>query len=1370
MSDFKFRTWPTEIKTITQHFGERPADYAKFGLPGHEGIDFGATIGSRIFCVAPGTVREVFQDDHSHPYGTNVRVSHDDGYETIYAHLQEAKVEKGQKVRTGQVLGLAGLTGNTTGPHLHLTLKRAGENAPGYPHNIINPTPFLQPLIEPDQDDATYLRDTVPDGTIMPPGASFVQTWVLRNSGVSTWNGGYALVQTDNAGLDAPEEVPLPPAPPGAEVPVSVPFRASVTPGRYRSVWRSRDPDGNLFGHPVWTEIEVPVAVGAPKLNGGPGRFVERRGTEFFVDGRPLRFFGVNLRGLIHYGRMSEDPLKHSRLDHRASQLQAAYGLGARVVRIFLADKNATPDEIVQRLHETLAIVKQNFPDLYLLPAFANLYNDVPFYVAGDGKFYANAGGRDLLNREFFNGGYRENYLPFVERIVTAFRDEPNIFAWEIGNELKLDRGDKANPDDPNPWTFINFNRDVAAAIKRLDPNHLVTTGMKSTHHAWLHSTAQQDALYTSPNLDFVTIHSYEGMFDQEGDRRVWDDVGVALRHNKPFIVEEAGFDIRVFGDRGQKYREHLDRWFAAGACGYMPWGFIHAHDIGDGDKFVGFGSNVPDFDILCDLFRGFAGALLAGIRGLAPVAAPLPLPRGVGVAGFDFLGYNRQFMDNPAPAPLNDATGYGVRIAQADAATGDHYWRVIGVHHLTPDENKRRHHVYVDLLDEQGQRVSDPNLRLAFNWEGNQEPPPEPKRLDKPANEPAADVPLNKEATYRVWVTGAGPSDTVTDLHTRHPDENDSQGEAQNTIGHHSYYVVFQRARKAAPVVVDGGATHAGGSTNGAGEPVPPPSPPPPPVFTRAREKLGIDANRPIDPATGAIAPQVADPSIIAGTGVGWVRLNFVLGERWEGPLDSNRPQGRTWVETYRRIIDGLRGQGLKVYGLVGVEAMRGGPGDQFRGPVHGAPVANDWIRRYADTFVQIAELFHREVDYFETFNEPDDWHGGDRNWVHPHWFAVMLEEVHNRVRNNPTIRHIQIISGPLQGLDINENAGAEYLRQTYQAGKSFFGWGQPGRPFPFDGIGYHLYIAEGERVDVGHELRKKYDRYMNRLREVIREQEGVDKPIYISEIGWANNGSFDQLQREAMESAVKAIVDDQTVALGVWFCTQDFPDKPYGLYRAGDLSPSNRKSNHTIFRALCELPLPGAPVVGERWIGVVTAGLLNLRLGPGIEHVQIGSLVQGAEVEVVERVGAWLRVNANGQQGFVHGDFVRFVRPAMVVPSAAPRGLAPAAAPVMVARAEAAPELAALWRQQLLQNLDQSQALFQRTLAETMNPQWMRQVMEEHLLMINSLHLIYSGYWARLALLSDPTTAQAELSTITQETLAQLQTLLANRQRSAG
>ena len=57
-------------------------------------------------------------------------------------------------------------------------------------------------------------------------------------------------------------------------------------------------------------------------------------------------------------------------------------------------------------------------------------------------------------------------------------------------------------------------------------------------------------------------------------------------------------------------------------------------------------------------------------------------------------------------------------------------------------------------------------------------------------------------------------------------------------------------------------------------------------PGRVRVKEKLGINADRPIDPRSGAIAPQVADPAIIADIGVGWVRLNFVLGEPWSGPM----------------------------------------------------------------------------------------------------------------------------------------------------------------------------------------------------------------------------------------------------------------------------------------------------------------------------------------------------------------------------------------------------------------------------------------------------------------------------------------------------
>ena len=149
---FRMR-WPTEYATITQQFGANPQAYSKFGLPGHEGIDFMAPHDSEIYAVADGFVSDVRLDGSTDPlgkpYGNQVRIQHDDGYESIYAHLAEAVVTRGQFVKAKQLIGLADNTGNSDGSHLHLSLKKQGATASGqtnYPHDLIDPTPYLEPF------------------------------------------------------------------------------------------------------------------------------------------------------------------------------------------------------------------------------------------------------------------------------------------------------------------------------------------------------------------------------------------------------------------------------------------------------------------------------------------------------------------------------------------------------------------------------------------------------------------------------------------------------------------------------------------------------------------------------------------------------------------------------------------------------------------------------------------------------------------------------------------------------------------------------------------------------------------------------------------------------------------------------------------------------------------------------------------------------------------------------------------------------------------------------------------------------------------------------------------------------------------------
>ena len=191
-----------------------------------------------------------------------------------------------------------------------------------------------------------------------------------------------------------------------------------------------------------------------------------------------------------------------------------------------------------------------------------------------------------------------------------------------------------------------------------------------------------------------------------------------------------------------------------------------------------------------------------------------------------------------------------------------------------------------------------------------------------------------------------------------------------------------------------------------------------------RAAEKIGIDANAPISSETGQIHPQVENPAIIADSGAGWVRINFILGRKWQDPTDQARPQGLTWQETYRRILDGYHQRGMKIYGLISDEAMRDPVEGRFR-QAPGPDALNDaWLRDYTKTFVTIARMFADRLEAAESFNEPDDWKANlpgftqaTPNWIHPGWYAVILESVYTAVRAVPELARLTVVSGPLQG-----------------------------------------------------------------------------------------------------------------------------------------------------------------------------------------------------------------------------------------------------------------------------------------------------------------------------------------------------------------
>jgi Membrane proteins related to metalloendopeptidases len=114
--------WPTS-GTITQYY-----------VWYHMALDIANPAAPAILAADTGTVS--YAGCLSWGYGCHVVVDHGNGYQTLYAHLSRYDVEVGQAVSQGQVIGVMGSTGRSTGTHLHFEIRQAGQ--------LLNPLNFLK--------------------------------------------------------------------------------------------------------------------------------------------------------------------------------------------------------------------------------------------------------------------------------------------------------------------------------------------------------------------------------------------------------------------------------------------------------------------------------------------------------------------------------------------------------------------------------------------------------------------------------------------------------------------------------------------------------------------------------------------------------------------------------------------------------------------------------------------------------------------------------------------------------------------------------------------------------------------------------------------------------------------------------------------------------------------------------------------------------------------------------------------------------------------------------------------------------------------------------------------------------------------------
>ncbi|MGM0380482.1 MAG: M23 family metallopeptidase [bacterium] len=123
--------WPVE-GWISSGYGVRQDPMGGQGRSNHKGVDIASWHGTPVRSTATGKIEFTGRNGG---YGKSVEVKHDYGFSTLYGHLSKIKVDKGDKIKQGDVIGLIGSTGRATGSHLHYEVQVNGET--------IDPAPYL---------------------------------------------------------------------------------------------------------------------------------------------------------------------------------------------------------------------------------------------------------------------------------------------------------------------------------------------------------------------------------------------------------------------------------------------------------------------------------------------------------------------------------------------------------------------------------------------------------------------------------------------------------------------------------------------------------------------------------------------------------------------------------------------------------------------------------------------------------------------------------------------------------------------------------------------------------------------------------------------------------------------------------------------------------------------------------------------------------------------------------------------------------------------------------------------------------------------------------------------------------------------------
>lgn len=378
-------------------------------------------------------------------------------------------------------------------------------------------------------------------------------------------------------------------------------------------------PEPDPIPEPIATAQAVPDTTKAYEPAPLTGRFqlVEKQGplekyTALAIDGDTTPQLGVNVREFPHFGIPH---WKWADPNSRTQYCATAREVGMKWLRFFTPHNSyGSLQENIDRIGQSLDALAKH--DMLGVVCLADSLADVGMYQKQDADWHHKGTPMGHNHKDYFNtNAFRKFYHPYVEKIVSTFKDHAGVGMWQLMNEPAIYMPPATDTDVEG---FTRWVDETSAIIYGLDTVHPIGIGMINVSHIKPpHHPQQQFAVDFYSNrkhIHIVTCHAYQNL--QNGDANAkWDleddcmaDINAAAKTGRAMFWTEFGASQAT--NRAHSTRRFLNRQLLENrASAALQWGFMITHnDTGVGDRHFGWSpANInKEYDELKQLFASY--------------------------------------------------------------------------------------------------------------------------------------------------------------------------------------------------------------------------------------------------------------------------------------------------------------------------------------------------------------------------------------------------------------------------------------------------------------------------------------------------------------------------------------------------------------------------------------------------------------------------------------------------------------------------------------------------------------------------------------------------------------------------------------------